>query len=72
MDVSTMRQPAVWLAGRCPTAPSRATTVRDDQGRRWHLGGDQCWHTDDDRHHTTWRDLSGRTDLVEVPITPAP
>lgn len=59
----------VWLAcGAEPgqPAPSNATWLCDDTGRLWIPDGRGCWHTEDNRDHTTLTELRGRTDLVEV------
>jgi hypothetical protein len=54
----------VWLAGR-GQEPTDRPDVRDDQQRVWRPANGQ-YHTADNRHHQLWRDLSARTDLVEV------
>ncbi len=41
-------------------------TVRDDQGRTWQPGRDGQWHTTDGRHHQSWPQLRGRSDLTEL------
>lgn len=52
----------VILAGQ--PVPASAVQVRDDQGRTWERGEDGRFHTPDNRHHQTDRELSARSDLV--------
>jgi hypothetical protein len=54
----------VWLAGN-GQEPADRPAVRDDQARVWRPDHGQ-YHTADNRHHANWRELSARTDLVEV------
>lgn len=66
--MSTSTKPRVWLVAGLGTkpAPSDRPTVRDDQLRTWHPGGDGRYHTADGLHHATWAELHVRYDLVEV------
>lgn len=54
-----------FLAGR--HIPDDVAAVRDDQGRIWHRGDDQRFHTRDGRHHQAPAELAARTDLTETP-----
>lgn len=64
-------QPRVWLVagGRTPDPqPNHLPAVRDDLMHIWRPGDDGLMHmaAAGHDHHTTWRELRARFDLVEV------